>query len=129
MKIESITEVKKRFTQIVRELPETGMVVVTKDGRPAAVVMQVTEDTDLETLALSSNARFWKLWDRSLQGGATPLEEIPIDSSESAARAKLVELGLIAADEPEKYGAPRRASKRRPRHTPKRRRNRSTSGG
>ncbi len=40
MKIENITEVKKRFTQIVRELPETGMVVVTKDGRPAAVVME-----------------------------------------------------------------------------------------
>lgn len=96
MKIESITEVKKRFTQIVRELGETGMVIVTKDGRPAAVVMQAGEDTDLEALALSTSRRFWHLWDRANRGKTVALEDIAVRRDEAAARAKLLEDGVIS---------------------------------
>ena len=42
-----------------------GSVVITKNGRPCAVLMPVTEDTDLEVLALSQNKRFWVLYDRA----------------------------------------------------------------
>ena len=65
MKIESIRQVKARLSQIVAALPDEGSVVITKNGRPCAVLMPVTEDTDLEIVALSQNKRFWALYDRA----------------------------------------------------------------
>lgn len=41
----------------------------TKNGRPCAALMPVTEDTDLEALALSQNKRFWKLIDDAIARG------------------------------------------------------------
>ena len=63
MKIENIREVKTRFSHYVKELPRSGSVVITKNGRPCAALVPVTEDTDLEALALSQNKRFWRLRD------------------------------------------------------------------
>lgn len=102
MKIESITEVKKRFTQIVRELPQTGMVVVTRDGRPAAVVIEASEDMDLEVLALSTSRRFWALWDRASRGKTVALEDLPVRRDEAAARSKLAKEGIVS-EGPPKY--------------------------
>jgi len=80
MKIESIRAVKTRLSQIVTELPEEGSVVITKNGRPCAVLMPVTEDTDIEIVAVSQSKRFWKAFDRALaeaeQAGWTPLEKL-----------------------------------------------------
>lgn len=67
MKIESIREVKANLNKIVGALPEDGSVVITKNGRPCAVLMPVTEDTDLEIVALSQNKRFWRTYDRALR--------------------------------------------------------------
>ena len=67
MKIETIREVKTRFSRYVRELPKSGSVLITKNGRPCAALMPVTEDTDLEALALSQNKRFWKLIDSAIE--------------------------------------------------------------
>jgi antitoxin (DNA-binding transcriptional repressor) of toxin-antitoxin stability system len=61
MKIENIREVK--------ELPKSGSVLITKNGRPCAALVPVTEDTDLEALALSQNKRFWKLIDDAIARG------------------------------------------------------------
>jgi prevent-host-death family protein len=69
MKIENIREVKTRFSRYVRELPRTGSVVITRNGRPCAALVPVTEDTDLEALALSQNKRFWKLIDQAIERG------------------------------------------------------------
>ncbi len=69
MKIENIREVKTRFSRYVRELPRSGSVVITKNGRPCAALVPVTEDTDLEALALSQNKRFWKLIDEAIERG------------------------------------------------------------
>ena len=55
MKIESIREVKANLNKIVGALPQEGSVVITKNGRPCAVLMPVTEDTDLEIVAISQN--------------------------------------------------------------------------
>jgi prevent-host-death family protein len=66
MKIESIRAVKAKLNQIVGELPEEGPLVITKNGRPCAVLMPVTADTDLEILTLSQSKRFWKLFDRAV---------------------------------------------------------------
>ncbi|MCL5044383.1 MAG: type II toxin-antitoxin system Phd/YefM family antitoxin [Deltaproteobacteria bacterium] len=69
MKIENIREVKTRSSRHVRELPRSGSVVITKNGRPCAALIPVTEDTDLEALALSQNKRFWKLIDEAIERG------------------------------------------------------------
>jgi prevent-host-death family protein len=65
MKIESIRTVKANLNKIVGALPEEGSVVITKNGRPCAVLMPVTEDTDLEIVALSQNKRFWRIYERA----------------------------------------------------------------
>lgn len=69
MKIENIREVKTRFSRYIKELPISGSIVITKNGRPCAALVPVTEETDLETLALSQNKRFWKLIDEAVERG------------------------------------------------------------
>ena len=69
MRIESIRQVKARLNRIVAQLPDRGSVVITKNGRPCAVLMPVTEDTDLEIVALSQSRRFWALYDRATRRG------------------------------------------------------------
>ena len=69
MKIENLLEVKTRFSRYVKELPKSGSVVITKNGRPCAALVPITEDTDLEALALSQNKRFWKLVDNAIARG------------------------------------------------------------
>jgi prevent-host-death family protein len=48
MKIESLREVKNNFSKVIDELPKTGPVVVTKNGRSAALLIAIDEDTDIE---------------------------------------------------------------------------------
>lgn len=71
MKIESIRAVKANLNKIVGTLPEQGSVVITKNGRPCAVLMPVTDDTDLEIVAISQNKRFWQTYDRAVRRGET----------------------------------------------------------
>ena len=79
MKVENIKEVKARFNRIVSELPTEGSVIITKNGRPCALLMPMTKDTDVEVVALSQNKRFWKLYDSAVEKankeGWTPLDE------------------------------------------------------
>ena len=81
MKIENIREVKAKLNQMVTQLPETGSVVITRNGKPCAVLVPVTEETDLEALLLSQNERFWELFDKSVQSGEqrgwTRLSDLP----------------------------------------------------
>ena len=67
MKVENIREVKTRFSRYVNELPKSGSVLITKNGRPCAALVPVTEDTDLEVLALSRSKRFWALIDDAIE--------------------------------------------------------------
>jgi antitoxin (DNA-binding transcriptional repressor) of toxin-antitoxin stability system len=53
----------------VKELPRSGSIVITKNGRACAALVPVTEDTDLEALALSQNKRFWRLTDEAIERG------------------------------------------------------------
>ena len=79
MKIQNIKEVKARFNRIVSDLPRDGSMVITKNGKPCAVLMPITKDTDLEVLALSQNKRFWRMYDAAIEKankkGWTPLED------------------------------------------------------
>ncbi len=71
MRIENLREVKAKQSQIVKSLSEDGSVVITKNGRPCAVLMPVAEDTDLEVVALSQNRRFWELYDSAVDRAET----------------------------------------------------------
>ncbi len=44
MKIESIREVKARFSRYIEEQPQGGSVLITKNGRPCAALVPVTEE-------------------------------------------------------------------------------------
>ena len=69
MKIESLREVKANLSKIVNELPSDQSVVITKNGRPCAVLFPVTEDTDIESMVLAQNKEFWRLMDRAHKEG------------------------------------------------------------
>jgi len=77
MKIESLREVKNNFSEVIEALPTTGPVLVTKNGKGAALLIPIDENTDIETLLLSNSKRFWELFDQAASGKRTPLEELP----------------------------------------------------
>ncbi len=58
VKIESVREVRAKLNRLISELPKTGSVVMTKNRKPCAALMPITEDTDLKTVALAQNKRF-----------------------------------------------------------------------
>jgi antitoxin (DNA-binding transcriptional repressor) of toxin-antitoxin stability system len=69
MKIENVREVKAKLNRLISDLPKTGSVVITKNGKACAALMPITEDTDLEILALSQNKRFWRMFDAAYERG------------------------------------------------------------
>jgi prevent-host-death family protein len=81
VKIQGLREVKGKLSQIVKNLPTHKSVVITKNGRPCAVLLPVTDDTDLESLLLSQNKEFWEMFDRAhAEGeakGFTRLQDLP----------------------------------------------------
>ena len=81
MKIESLREVKAKLSKIIRELPSERSVVITRNGRPCAVLFPVTEETDLESMLLAQRKDFWQMFDRAHREGEkkgfTKLEDLP----------------------------------------------------
>jgi prevent-host-death family protein len=81
VKIESLREVKAKLSKIINELPSERSVVITKNGRPCAVLFPVTEDTDIESMLLAQNKEFWKFMDRAHSEGEkkgfTKLKDLP----------------------------------------------------
>jgi prevent-host-death family protein len=65
MKVESLREVKNNLSRVIEELPDTGPVLITRNGKGKALLIALDERTDVETLLLSGNKRFWKLFDRA----------------------------------------------------------------
>jgi antitoxin (DNA-binding transcriptional repressor) of toxin-antitoxin stability system len=65
----------------VKKLPVDRSVVITKNGRPWAVLLPVTEETDIESMVLTQNEEFWQLLDRTHKEGEkkgfTKLENLP----------------------------------------------------
>lgn len=64
MKIAPVAEVKARFSRYLQE-SERGPIVVTKNGRPVAVLVSVTDEDELERLVLAHTPRFRRLLERA----------------------------------------------------------------
>jgi prevent-host-death family protein len=81
MKIESLREVKAKLSKIVKELGSEKSLVITKNGRPCALLLPVTEEADLESMLLAQRKDFWQLLDRvhkeGEKKGFTRLEDLP----------------------------------------------------
>ena len=69
MKIQNVRAAKSNLHRLIRDLPKSGSVVITKNGKPCAALMPITDSTDLEVLALSQNKRFWKIIDAAVRRG------------------------------------------------------------
>lgn len=57
MKIASVADVKARFSAYMKET-ESGPVVITRNGRPAAILLNVVEEDELEGLLLAYSPKF-----------------------------------------------------------------------
>jgi prevent-host-death family protein len=60
MKIAPVAEIKARFSSYLEQC-ERGPVIVTKNGRPVAVLVSVTDEDELERLVLAHTPRFRKI--------------------------------------------------------------------
>lgn len=78
MKIAPLAEVKDRFSAYIEESRESP-VVVTRNGRPVAILISIEEEDDLDSLLLVHNPRFLQILDEARQRvrvtGGVPLEE------------------------------------------------------
>lgn len=64
MKIAPVAEVKARFSHYLEQCAE-GPVVVTKNGRPTAVLVAISDDAELERLILAHTPRFAALLEKA----------------------------------------------------------------
>lgn len=62
MKIAPVAEVKARFSSYLEQCSE-GPVIVTKNGRPRAALIAVSNEEELERLVLAHTPRFTALLD------------------------------------------------------------------
>lgn len=64
MKIASVAEVKSRFSAFLKA-SEGGPVVVTRNGRPAAVIVGVQDEDEIERLLMAYSPHLRAILDRS----------------------------------------------------------------
>lgn len=67
MKIAPLADVKARLSAYLDECGKDGPVVITRNGKPAAVLLVPRDDDDLESLILGRSPRFQAMLDRSRQ--------------------------------------------------------------
>ncbi len=65
MKVASLADVKARLSAYIEELPTNGPVVITRNGKAAAVLIAPENDQDLERLLLARSPQFQALLNRS----------------------------------------------------------------
>ena len=66
MKIATVAKVRTGFNTYVKECRE-GPIIVTKNGRPVAALISVSEEEELERLVLAHTPKFNRLLDAASQ--------------------------------------------------------------
>jgi prevent-host-death family protein len=67
MKIASVADVKARLSAYLEECESKGPVVITRNGKAAAVLLAPVDNDDLERLLLSRSPQFQALLNKSRQ--------------------------------------------------------------
>jgi len=62
MNIAPLADVKARFSEYIKKTQE-GPVVVTKNGRPVALLLNIADEDDLERVLLANSKKFQALLD------------------------------------------------------------------
>ena len=70
MKIASVADVKARFSAYMKEA-ESGPVVITRNGRPAAILLNIVDEDEIEALLLAHSPKFRAL----LQAARTEIQQ------------------------------------------------------
>jgi prevent-host-death family protein len=65
MKIAPVADIKARFSSYLEQCAH-GPVIVTKNGRPTAVLVSVSDEEELERLVLSHTPKFMALLDQAM---------------------------------------------------------------
>jgi prevent-host-death family protein len=65
MKIASLADVKARLSAYVDKAESEGPVIITSNGKPAAVLLAPKDDEELERLVLAYSPRFQALLEKS----------------------------------------------------------------
>ena len=60
MRIASVANIKAKFSGYLK-MSERGPVVVTKNGKPVAVLLSVSDEDEIERLALAYSPKFQKI--------------------------------------------------------------------
>jgi prevent-host-death family protein len=66
MKIASVAEIKSQFSSFLKA-SEAGPVVVTRNGRPVAVIVGVQDEDEIERLLMAYSPRLQAILERSRQ--------------------------------------------------------------
>jgi prevent-host-death family protein len=79
MNIVSIADAKARLSAYIKESEEKGPIIITRNGRPVAVLLPVLDKEDIERLLLAYNPKFRELIEAAQQRiedtGGIPHEE------------------------------------------------------
>lgn len=65
MRIAPLADVKARLSAYLEECEKEGPVVITRNGRPVAILLAPVDDDDLEGLLLTRSPRFQALLEKS----------------------------------------------------------------
>jgi prevent-host-death family protein len=65
MRIAPLADVKARLSGYLEQCEKEGPIVITRNGRPVAVLVTPVDDDDLEGLLLARSRRFQALLDKS----------------------------------------------------------------
>jgi prevent-host-death family protein len=113
MKITSVANAKMKLSQHIADSHKEP-VLITKNGKPAAMLLPVAEDADVESLALAFSPRFQELIRKS-QAQAQRGETIPhdqfwaeLEAEKDAAAPSKRPRAAKAATKPGAQPAPRR---------------------
>ncbi len=64
MNVASLADVKARFSEYIKQL-QTSPVIVTQNGKPIAVIMGISDEDDLERVMLAISPKFQAFLDKA----------------------------------------------------------------